>query len=424
MPMAARIGDMHTCPMVTGTVPHVGGPILSPGCPTVLIGGLIAARVTDLATCVGAPDSIAVGSTTVYIGGQLAARMGDTTTHGGIITTGCPTVLIGDQTSSSGSLSFVGDCVKAAREKASKSDGEEKQKISDTADRLEQYTHDIERAKLAKHIYNDTTEKCPDGWSRYDTKDLPLPCNLQNLIWEDKDSGFKARLYKSETDNSIVLVYEGSKNPMEMFSKDTEVRKAAKADWKTNVLQGLGFKTTQYEQAKKLAKAVKAATKDCKDLKNTKLEVAGHSLGGGESDAASAAAEVKGTSFNSAAANKSNLEGSKGEKQVSNNNHYYVSGEVLTETQTKYLPVAVKTIKSTLFTTGLIFGNPALMLASLLIHNTPQVHGTQIELTFSGKGKGGISMDDSMVAKHGMDYVIQGMEEQIEKDKDTLGCSS
>ena len=92
---AARMTDMHVCPMVTGLVPHVGGPILPPCCPTVLIGGLPAARVGDMATCVGPPDVIALGSFTVLIGGQPAARMGDLTAHGGTIVLGLPTVLIG-----------------------------------------------------------------------------------------------------------------------------------------------------------------------------------------------------------------------------------------------------------------------------------------------------------------------------------------
>jgi len=94
MPPAARIGDMHTCPMVTGTVPHVGGPI-SVGCPTVLIGGMPAARVGDMAVCVGPPDTIAAGSSTVLIGGMPAARLGDSTAHGGVIVAGAPTVMIG-----------------------------------------------------------------------------------------------------------------------------------------------------------------------------------------------------------------------------------------------------------------------------------------------------------------------------------------
>ena len=95
MPPAARLSDMHTCPMVTGVVPHVGGPITAPGCPTVLIGGLPAARVTDILTCVGPPDTIAMGSTTVMIGFLPAARMGDMTAHGGVIVMGLPTVEIG-----------------------------------------------------------------------------------------------------------------------------------------------------------------------------------------------------------------------------------------------------------------------------------------------------------------------------------------
>lgn len=92
---AARLTDMHVCPMVTGVVPHVGGPILAAGAPNVLIGGLPAARVGDLVTCVGPPDVIVLGSFTVLIGGQPAARMGDLTAHGGTIILGCPTVLIG-----------------------------------------------------------------------------------------------------------------------------------------------------------------------------------------------------------------------------------------------------------------------------------------------------------------------------------------
>jgi uncharacterized Zn-binding protein involved in type VI secretion len=95
---AARVGDMHVCPMVDSSVPpipHVGGPILPPGCPTVLIGGEPAARATDMAVCVGPPDSIAMGSVTTLIGNLPAARLGDECDHGGAIVLGCPTVLIG-----------------------------------------------------------------------------------------------------------------------------------------------------------------------------------------------------------------------------------------------------------------------------------------------------------------------------------------
>ena len=87
---------MHVCPMVTGTVPHVGGPVMGPAVPTVLIGGMPAAVMGDMCTCVGPPDSIVMGSTGVMIGGKPAARMGDFTAHGGTITLGCPTVLLGE----------------------------------------------------------------------------------------------------------------------------------------------------------------------------------------------------------------------------------------------------------------------------------------------------------------------------------------
>jgi uncharacterized Zn-binding protein involved in type VI secretion len=95
MPPAARLTDMHVCPMVTGIVPHVGGPITGPGTPTVLIGGMPAAVVGDMCTCVGPPDVIVKGSATVLIGGKPAARMGDMTAHGGSIVLGLPTVMIG-----------------------------------------------------------------------------------------------------------------------------------------------------------------------------------------------------------------------------------------------------------------------------------------------------------------------------------------
>lgn len=95
MPPAARLTDMHVCPMVTGLVPHVGGPIAGPGCPTCLIGAMPAARVTDMAVCVGPPDVIILGSFTVLIGAMPAARMGDMTAHGGVIVLGLPTVMIG-----------------------------------------------------------------------------------------------------------------------------------------------------------------------------------------------------------------------------------------------------------------------------------------------------------------------------------------
>lgn len=96
MPPASRLTDMHVCPMLTVLVPHVGGPITAPGAPTVLIGFLPAARMTDIVTCVGPPDMILMGSPTVLIEFLMAARMGDPTAHGGVIILGEPTVEIGE----------------------------------------------------------------------------------------------------------------------------------------------------------------------------------------------------------------------------------------------------------------------------------------------------------------------------------------
>lgn len=95
MPPAARLTDLHSCPMVTGQVPHVGGPVAGPGVATVLIGGMPAAVAGDTAICTGPPDSIVAGSATVTIGGKPAARQGDATAHGGVIAAGLATVMIG-----------------------------------------------------------------------------------------------------------------------------------------------------------------------------------------------------------------------------------------------------------------------------------------------------------------------------------------
>jgi uncharacterized Zn-binding protein involved in type VI secretion len=99
---AARLTDLHICPAATGPVPHVGGPIVSPGAPTVLIGELPAARLGDIVTCAGPPSAVIKGSASVLISGQPAARMTDNTAHGGVIVGGSPTVLIGDAGSSGG----------------------------------------------------------------------------------------------------------------------------------------------------------------------------------------------------------------------------------------------------------------------------------------------------------------------------------
>jgi uncharacterized Zn-binding protein involved in type VI secretion len=126
---AARVGDMHVCPMVTPVIPpipHVGGPVSGPGCPTVLIGGMPASVMGDMCVCVGPPDTVVLGSTGVMIGGKPAARMGDQCAHGGAIVAGCPTVLIGE--SSAGGPGMAGMpaniLVKVAKQISGKKAGE------------------------------------------------------------------------------------------------------------------------------------------------------------------------------------------------------------------------------------------------------------------------------------------------------------
>jgi uncharacterized Zn-binding protein involved in type VI secretion len=118
MPPAARVTDLHVCPATNGPVPHVGGPILPAGEPTVLIGFMPAARQGDPAFCAGPPDSILQGEPSVLIGNMPAARLGDPTAHGGTVALGCPTVWIGSTTqsvalSSAGGVPFCEECAAA-----------------------------------------------------------------------------------------------------------------------------------------------------------------------------------------------------------------------------------------------------------------------------------------------------------------------
>lgn len=98
---AARVTDMHICPMFEGPKPHVGGPILPvSACSSVIICGMPAATIGTKATCIGPLDTITQGSNTVLIGNKPAARQFDRTAHSGLIVTGCLTVLIGESNAS------------------------------------------------------------------------------------------------------------------------------------------------------------------------------------------------------------------------------------------------------------------------------------------------------------------------------------
>ncbi len=171
---AARLTDMHVCPMVNGLVPHVGGPIMGPGTPTVLIGGMPAATVGDMCVCTGPPDSIILGSATVLIGGKPAARMGDMTTHGGVITLGCPTVLIGDGGSGGGSAGGAGGAGNMSAKNAA-------------------------AAKNAKAL-SDAAKNKKDEASRQDEKDY----SAQYTLVDEAGKGVKNMRYQIRTPDGTI----------------------------------------------------------------------------------------------------------------------------------------------------------------------------------------------------------------------------
>lgn len=163
---AARIGDPHTCPL------HVGGPILPPGCPTVVIGGRPAARVDDLCQCEGPTDVIRTGAPTVLIGGKAAARMGDLTRHGGLVVAGDATVLIG--------LDVPGDVAKSlfTDEYLSTLVGEEfeganSRELKDAMDTLWKYRHDPNNPEVAEALEKvaeargEPLDRMKADWVRY-----------------------------------------------------------------------------------------------------------------------------------------------------------------------------------------------------------------------------------------------------------------
>jgi uncharacterized Zn-binding protein involved in type VI secretion len=165
---AARIGDMHTCPMSDGPKPHVGGPILPPGAINVLIGGQPAARVTDFAMCVGPPDRIFRGSATVLIGGLMAARMGDNTAHGGVIVQGFPKVLIGEAAGAvngiESPIGYPGDDPSRCPEGWIASTNAVGKPYYESPDRTKSLSPDLDNPKEGPHWdYNDRLRK-PRNW--------------------------------------------------------------------------------------------------------------------------------------------------------------------------------------------------------------------------------------------------------------------
>ncbi len=297
---ASRVGDMHVCPMVTGIVPHVGGPVIPPGAITVLIGGMPAARIGDMCVCVGPPDVIALGAMTVIVSGMPQARILDLTAHGGMLVLGCPTVIVGDGAGGGGgggggggaSGGGGGGGAAAAPPAAGPAPAASAPVVASAptpatpAAQQPQATqaelqHGKEMARYASDSYND-----PDKATipRVDRSELSPEINA---ILDDPKAGFSAAIYAPDADH-IVVAFRG-----------TEL--SDPGDLWTDVKQALGFHSDQYDQAARLAQAVQA------QYPGKQIEFTGHSLGGGLAQMASAVTGLPATTFNAAGVHPNTL---------------------------------------------------------------------------------------------------------------------
>ena len=262
----------------------MGGPVLPPGKPTVFIGGMPAATVTSMCTCVGPPDMIIQGSSNVFIGGMPAARMGDRTAHGGVIVSGCMTVLIGDDGNDKKAryearLALIMHGRQEAKDLAAKGQTDSANALKAAAERLERDNHAIERARLSSHVYTlwdkdgnrvSTGPGAPEGWSV-----------KEGNAYFDKKTGFAYAIYESDFERppKPVLVFRGTQTG---------------TDWKTNGGQGMGKEDEQYKQSMDQAEKMKQT------YGPNGFEIAGHSKAGGQTAAASIVTGAKGYGINSA----------------------------------------------------------------------------------------------------------------------------
>lgn len=302
MPPAARITDLHACPLVTpGTppVPHVGGPVVK-GSPNVFVAFMPQARVGDQCICVGPPDAIAMGSPTVLVNGMMAARMGDPTVHGGMITSGAPTVLIGVAGSappvplSPAVLPPI--CVDLARLLS------ENQEAQDMA-------------LVAEAAYGDVSDEDLD-------KRGLRPATPGELV--------KLGLIDPETGVDLTRI-EGSNFRSEVFVRGDEYIIGFKGttmtsgeDWNTNARQGLGMETAYYSQAVEIGQTASA-------MAPGKVRFAGHSLGGGLASAASAVSGAPAHTYNAAGLHPNTVAGY--DIAAAPVQAYYVEGDALSAMQ-------------------------------------------------------------------------------------------
>lgn len=372
---AARVGDMHTCPMSDGPKPHIGGPVLPPGKPTVMIGGMPAATVLDRCFCASIPDVITSGSYSVMINRRPAARQGDSTLHRGKIIVGCPTVLIGD-TSNAGlgnALTVLDRAWKRlSNETLDKSEGHT---LVRTVQNYEKTEHTLAMARLSQHVYGGDVP-LPEGYVSLTEQELSeLGIKKDMLVGEA--SGFKAGIYKNNNalpgEPSYVIAYAGTEDIWK--------------DGLTDLIQGMGLDSTQYNKAVQLAMKMHLETYD-----RGGVETTGHSLGGGLASAASAVTGVHGTTFNTAGlhrntASRWGVSSSEYDKRALNVDAFYNSDDPLNFFQNNRGKVIT--------TTSMVLGgvNPTSALAAGLIDSSgalPTAYGNHSEIGMGGHGIGSV----------------------------------
>jgi len=347
---AARIGDMHVCPMVTpGTppVPHVGGPVTGPGVPTVLICGQPAAVLGDMCTCVGPPDTIVLGSVGVLIGGKPAARMGDMCAHGGTIAAGAPTVLIGELSpgapvppvmlgpimfklqstinkvvgvdSPSGALALkmaqaamaLQQAAVTGQAMANPAEFEPQpptpcQRLAGLKDRTDQ-----ERCEELKAIEDELAANSPDKAKELAASRKTLEMGmLSNAAYDPENDKLVPPGYErvSPTERAALGLPAEDKAPDQQMYKKPDGSyvmafrgTATKGDVSTDLRQGLGVEDHSYKQAEKTANILK--------VKRIRVEYTGHSKGGGQAAFASSLTGSKATTFNAAGVHENTLAG-------------------------------------------------------------------------------------------------------------------
>ncbi|AKT42611.1 type VI secretion system tip protein TssI/VgrG [Chondromyces crocatus] len=279
----------------------------------------------------------------------------------------------------------------------------ERQRLLAAADRLERNNHSVEMARLSQSVYDD--EGAPEGWRRIPPEEMPP--GLRDQVWEDKDSGFYAAMYESD-DGQKVVAFRGTNEAK---------------DWKTNIPQGLGMETDQYNHAHHIGQA----------MRNTYgpdgFEITGHSLGGGLASMAVVTSGAQGTTFNSAGlhprtARRVGADFSRGADLIET---YGVAGEVLTSVQT--VPVMRQAmgkwhdLPAIGPGMGGTTGQGAMKGAGAGAAIGGAIGGAKGALiggAIGGIGGGVVSMAKLSVERHGMDYVINGIESQKTEDIETM----